>query len=184
MAKSTGRVPKAPGTTRRRNKPTIPVIKGERRGRKVNNPKPKREWRKDVRDYFSAHFISGQSDFYEQSDVAALTIQCELLDRVLRDARTVVMYERDPLTGQDLLDDDGNKIPLLDEYGEPQRMVLGKVNGMALKSVLDMGQDLLTTEGARRRLRIDLAQPVSDEESPEEQLIAQQKATFASVAGA
>ena len=178
MAKTPGPVPAPEGARRRRNKPEIGVAKGTRRGRKAQRPTPKKHWRKDVRDYFASHFVSGQSDFYEQSDVMALTIHCELLDRVLRQSWTYPVFERDD-DGNLVYDADGNKIPVLDENGEQRFGVAGKLNGQSLKAILDQTQDLLTTEGARRRLKIDLGMPSDDSEAPEERLIAQQRVSFA-----
>ena len=88
------------------------------------------------------------------------------------------MFERDD-DGNLVYDADGNKIPVLDENGEQRFGVAGKLNGQSLKAILDQTQDLLTTEGARRRLKIDLGMPSDDSEAPEERLIAQQRVSFA-----
>lgn len=181
MAKSPGPVPQ--NVRRRRNKDIIEKVKGQRRGRTVRaHPNP--EWRMDVRNFFNAHLESGQADFYENSDLMALYIQCELLDRVLRGSRTVPVYEEymdDKGKWHKVLDEDGNPIPLLDPNGEPERRTVGSINGQALKAILDMGQDLLSTEGARRRLRIDLGFPNEDEEDVGKAIVAQQKKSVAMV---
>lgn len=161
---------------RRRNADTLtPTRQGVRRGITVEQPQPNPEWSVPVRNYFRATLESGQSAWLENSDLATLTIQCILLDRIIRGSRTVVMYERDG-EGNDVIDEDGNKVPMLDEFDEPQRMTVGSVNGQALKTVIDMGADLLVSEGARRKLRIDLANPESDEEPAHKAIIAQQRA--------
>lgn len=187
MAKTSGPVPQA--VKRRRNADSLaPQRQGVRRGI-AQSVAPKPEWRVDVRNYFNAALNSGQADWYEPSDVMSLYMQCELLDRVLRGARTELVYETVEEEYQDndgewktryrpVLDEEGNKIPRLDEYGEEERRLVGAVNGQALKAVLDMGQDLLVTEGARRRLRIDLGMPDSGEEPPEKAIIAQQRASL------
>lgn len=184
MAKVSGPPPQA--VRRRRNKDeNAPVVQGQRRGQsalsKPVGPNP--DWRQDVRNYFTAAMNSGQSDWYETSDIMTLYIHCELLDRVLRQTRTVPLYEQE-LKGDkwvDVLDEDGNRIPMLDQYGEPDRRVVGSLNGQALKAVIDMNQDLLITEGARRKLRIDLGFPKDESEAPEKALIAAQRKRVAVV---
>src|SRR5699024_12428211 len=87
----------ARGTAARRgNKDErAPVHPGSRRGITSEQPQPNPEWSVTVRNYFRAVLNSGQSDWLENSDLAVLTLQCVLLDRILRGSRTVVMYERD-----------------------------------------------------------------------------------------
>lgn len=183
MAKVPGPPPEF--VRRRRNKDEVPRANGERRG--LTSEKPLTadpNWRIDVRNYFNAALHSGQSDFYENSDVMTLWVQCELLDRVLRQSRTVPLYKReqgDDGEWHDVLDEDGNPVPELDSFGEPDRRTVGNINGQALKAILDMGQDLLVTEGARRRLRIDLGYPKTDEEDPSDRLVEKQRSSLAVV---
>lgn len=177
MAKTSGPVPNA--VKRRRNKDELaPIKQGQRRGITIEQPQPSSHWRVDVRNYFSAVLGSASSAWYENSDLMYLTLQCELLDRVLRGGRYVPVYreERDS-EGKfvPVFDEDGNPEPLLDEYGEPEMRMIGGLNGQALKSILDMGSELLVTEGSRRRLRIDLANPESDEEPRHKAIIAKQR---------
>lgn len=183
-------MPKSPGpppaaVKRRRNKDGhAPAVQGQRRGRTaLLEPSP--DWRTDVRNYFRSALASGQVDWYENSDVMVLYLQCEMLDKILRQSRTVPIFKQERNSDGDyidVIDDEGNKIPELDVFGEPDRRVIGSINGQALKAVLDMGQDLLVTEGARRRLRIDLAQPESDDEPREKAIVARQRATVGKVA--
>src|SRR5699024_7258429 len=80
MAKVTGPVPEA--VKRRRNKDDLaPVPQGTRRGITVHKPQPSPHWRMDIRNYFSAVRASGAADWYENSDLLWLTLQCEMLDR-------------------------------------------------------------------------------------------------------
>lgn len=172
---------------RRRNKDELaPVTQGTRRGISVHNPQPSPHWRTDVRNYFNAMLNSGHADWYENSDLMVLTLQCELYDRVLRQARTEVIYEADEVDYQDdngvwqkrwvdRLDEDGNKIEKLDQWGQPDRRLIGSINGQALKTINDMGSELLATEGARRRLRIDLGMPSTEEEDEAARIVAEQR---------
>lgn len=174
MARMSGRIPEA--VKRRRNKDIMERLHGERRGvqaRLAANP----EWGYVVRKYFESCFHSGQFDFYENSDVMTLYMQCELLDRILRGSRIVSVYKTDA-EGVALKDEDGNPIPEIDEYGEPMKRTIGNVNGQALKSVLDMGQDLLVTEGARRKLRIDLGMPEEDKNETARSIVERQRASL------
>lgn len=186
MAAAPGPIP-GPVKRRRNADELAPTKQGQRRGITVAQPQPADHWHTIVRNYFRAALTSGSVDWYENSDLMTLTIQCELLDRVFRGSRTEIVYETVEEEYQDnegrwqtrykpVLDEDGNKIILLDEYGEPERRLIGAVNGQALKAVLDLSSELLITEGARRRLRIDLAQPESNEEPLHKAIVAQQRA--------
>src|SRR5690606_22725379 len=135
------------------------VPQGTRRGITVQKPQPSPHWRQDIRNYFNATLASGAADWYENSDLMWLTIQCELLDRVLRGSRLVPVFKQQANENGDwvpVLDEDGQPVPEVDEFGEPEMRVIGSINGQALRSILDMGSELLVTEGSRRRLRIDL----------------------------
>lgn len=185
MAKVTGPVPNA--VKRRRNADELaPVPQGTRRGITIHNAQPSPHWRVDVRNYFRAVLNSGAADWYEDSDLLYLTMQAELLDRVLRGSRTEIVYETTEEQYQDqngvwqtrykpVIGEDGNKVERLDEFGEVERRLVGSLNGQALKAVLDMGSELLVTEGARRRLRIDLGMPQSAEEDEAARIVADQR---------
>lgn len=182
MAKVPGPAPAA--VKRRRNKDTLaPKKQGERRG-VTAQVAPNPDWRQDIRNYFRAVLASGQSDWFENSDVMTLYLQCELLDRVLRGSRTVPVYKEEKTDEGKyipILDEDGELIPELDEFGEPLRRTIGNINGQALRPILDMSQDLLVTEGARRKLRIDLGLPEDDSEPIEKAIVAKQRESLAAV---
>lgn len=177
MAKVSGPVPEA--VKRRRNKDELaPVPQGTRRGITIHKPQPSPHWRQDVRNYFNAMLHSGQVDWYENSDLMVLSLQCELYDRVLRGSRLVPVYKTEMSDKGDwvpVLDEDGEPIPELDSFGEPEMRVIGSVNGQALKAINDMGSELLATEGARRRLRIDLGMPSTEEEDEAARIVADQR---------
>lgn len=185
MAKVTGPIPEP--VKRRRNKDELaPVAQGTRRGVTINQPQPSQQWHPIVRNYFRSMLNSGQSDWYENSDLMTLTVQCELLDRIFRQSRTEPVWETDEVEYEDKNgirhtsyvprhDEDGNKIPLLNEFGEQEYRLIGSINGQALKTVLDMGSELLATEGSRRRLRIDLGIPSTEEEDEAARIVAEQR---------
>lgn len=191
MAKVSGPIPEP--VRRRRNADELaPTRQGQRRGITVKQPQPSQHWRTDVRNYFRSMLNSGQTDWYENSDLMVLTLQCELLDRILRGSRTELVYETDEVDYEDKdgrwqtryvtrLDEDGNKIVRMDEYGEPERRLIGSINGQALKSVLDLSTELLGTEGSRRRLRIDLAKPGEEGEDEAAKIVAEQRAAVGKV---
>lgn len=177
MARVSGPVPEP--VKRRRNKDELaPVPQGTRRGITVHKPQPSPHWRQDIRNYFNAVLASGAADWYENSDLMWLTLQCEMLDRVLRGSRLVPVYKQQMGDNGDwvpVLDEDGQPVPEVDEFGEPEMRVVGGLNGQALRSILDMGSELLVTEGARRRLRIDLGIPQEAEEDEAARLVAEQR---------
>ena len=174
--KTPGPVPNA--IRRRRNlDEKAPTVQGERRGIKTRvDPHP--DWRSDVRSFFNACMNSGQRDFYESSDQMMLYIMCDMLDKVLRGARTVPVYKEEKTPKGKwvpVLDEDGNPIPETDEFGEPARRTVGSINGQALKAILDLQSSLLITEGERRRLRIDLGMPSTEEEDEAARIVADQR---------
>lgn len=187
-SKPSGPVPGA--VRRRRNKDALaPVQQGTRRGVDLTQLQPMPNWRTDVKNYFRAVLASGAADWYEPSDVMWLQLQCEALDRLFRAGKVVPVYEEieekyeaaDGTTKRrwvKVLDDDGEPVPELDEWGQPQMRFVGSLNGQALKTVLDMGTELLVTEGSRRRLRIDLGLPGDDGEDERKALVAEQRANL------
>lgn len=177
MAKTPGPVREA--VRRRRNKDDLaPIPQGTRRGITIEQPQPSPHWRQDVRNYYRGVLSSASADWYENGDLMLLTLQCEMLDKVLRGARLVPVYQtemNDKGNWVPVLDDEGNPIPELDPFGEPEMRVIGSVNGQALRSVLDLSSELLVSEGSRRRLRIDLAAPSTDEELEHKAIVAKQR---------
>lgn len=181
--KTPGPVPNA--VKRRRNKDeNLPVVAGTRRGVTVQNIQPHPEWRQDVRNFFNAAMNSGQSDWYENSDVMMLYLMSDMLDKTLRGARTVPVYREERNSEGNwiaVLDDEGNPIPEMDEFGEPMRRTIGSLNGQALRSILDLQSSLLLTEGERRRLRLDLGMPGEDEEDHAAKIVEAQKKSVGKV---
>ncbi len=176
MGKIPGPVPQP--VRRRRNKPEgLEPARGTRRGITINTS-PHPDWRTDVKNMYMAALSSAQADFWEDSDVMQLWMYCVLMDRILRQSRLVPVYKQAKNDNGDwvpVLDEEGQPIPEVDEWGKPEMMVVGQVNGQALKAVLDQSENLLLTEGARRKLRIDLGQPAEEEEDEAAKIVAAQR---------
>lgn len=162
MARISGPVPEP--QRRRRNAESKPRSTGERR--KVLWPAVPDRWDPMAKMLYSSAQSSGQIDFYQQSDVAYLIFLCDQVDYYQRSGGVVIQYEKDE-RGKPLLDDEGNKIPVLDENGKPKLIASGKRSAMMLASIFSQFETLLISEGARRRLRMELKEPEPDEEPPE-----------------
>lgn len=176
MGKVPGPVPEP--VRRRRNADELkPVVQGSRRGKPTNiGPDP--SWPTPIRNYFNAAMNSGQSDWLEPSDVMALYVHAEFGARIWNQSRLVPVYKEakdDKGNWVPVLDEDGDPIPELDKWGEPMMRTVGSVSGQTLKAWTDQAADLLITEGARRKLRIDLAQPQEDEEDEAAKIVAAQR---------
>lgn len=176
MAKVPGPVPEP--VKRRRNKDELaPIVQGSRRGKPTNiGPDP--SWPTPIKNYFNAAMNSGQSDWLEPSDVMALYIHAEFGARIWNQSRLVPVYKEAKNDKGDwvpVLDEDGEPVPELDKWGEPMMRTIGSVSGQTLKAWTDQAADLLITEGARRKLRIDLAQPSTEEEDEAARIVAEQR---------
>lgn len=157
---------------RRRNKESKPRSTGERK--KVLWPAIPPQWHSIAKMLYSSAQSSGQTDFYQQSDVAYLYFVCDQVDYYMRSGEVVPMWERDE-DGKFVLDDEGEKVPMLDEHGVQKRIATGKRSAMMLKSIFDQFEALLISEGDRRRLRMELKEPEPDEEPPEMIILADYK---------
>lgn len=137
MANASGPIPKRSDTRIRRNEPgsenttgVIGVTKGEARGGKPY-PVPS-AWHPVAKKWYRSLSQSGMAEYFEQSDWAhAYVIANELS-----------VY----LTGGEWIDP---------ETGETRY----KRNGMILSALLNSMASLGTTEGERRRMRIELEKP-------------------------
>lgn len=137
MANSTGPIPKRSDTRVRRNEPgsegvtgVVGVTKGEARGGKPY-PVPT-AWHPVAKKWYRSLAQSGMAEYYEQSDWAqAYVIANELSVYLVSGEWT------DPTTGET-------------RY---------RRNGMILSALLNSMAALGTTEGERRRMRIELEKP-------------------------
>ena len=112
-----GPVPKRTETRRRKNKPEGAELVKAPAGATVTWPAPDKDWHTIARDWYGSLQKSGQSQFYEQSDVAAAYYVAEAMSRNLDD---------------------------------------GRFSAQLFQSVMSAMTDLLVTEGARRRARVEL----------------------------
>lgn len=117
-----GPVPKRSKERRRRNKA---VVSEGRTRSAVAWPEPDGDWHVVARDWFLSLKGSGQSQFYEPSDVAAARFVAEAMSRNLN---------------------------------------AGRFSGQLFAAVMAAMSELLTTEGARRRARIELERVANVEE--------------------
>lgn len=176
MGRTPGPVPQA--TRRRRNVDSKPRSTGERK--KVLWPAVPDKWHPIAKMLYASAQSSGQVDFYQQSDVAYLFFVCDQVDYYMRSGEVVVQHEKDD-KGNFILDEDGNRIPVLDENGQPKRIAVGKRSAMMLKAIFDQFEALLISEGDRRRLRMELKEPEPDEEPPELIMLSEYKANIGKV---
>jgi hypothetical protein len=133
---------------RRRNKPTTEtitvnldeVLKGT-----VEIPAPDEDWHRIAREWYLSLSKSGQCIFYEPSDWMTAYLLADVLDRWLKPQDVKVGQqgsERDASGG-------GNV-----EYIFEQKIIA--MPGATLNALLKGMSSLMTTEGERRRLKIQL----------------------------
>lgn len=149
-----GPVPKRRDQVRRQNKPA-PGQEVDTAPGKPATPEPADErWHPIARRWYESLEKSGQSDFYQQSDWATAHLIAECIHR--------------DLAPRIVTDADGNVV--LGADGEPLTRTL-PMRGASLSAYLKAMAALLTTEGDRRRMRLELSrpsaeQPPSDPEVP------------------
>lgn len=147
-----GPVPKPSGQRRRRNAPERPVVsapakaqeKASKSGKRGDDGGAKRppvdaKWHPIAKAWYLGLGESLQSAFYEPSDWALARLLAEVITRELAE--------------QPLLDMSGR--PVVDKKGAPV-MVRRPVKGASLAAILKGMSSLLTSEGDRRRLQIEL----------------------------
>jgi len=118
----------------RKGKDVVPVTKGELR--KVRIPAADSKWHPIAKRLYNSLKVSGQADFYQQSDWALAWSICEDLS-VYKQPR----YDR--ITGEEYF----------------------KRSGQMLQTIYTAMERLLVTEGDRRRVRIELSAPEPEAES-------------------
>ncbi|MGW2364962.1 phage terminase small subunit [Streptomyces sp. NPDC001667] len=124
-----GPVPKRASARRRRNIPDGPdVVNVPSAPGTVPWPEPEGTWHPIARDWYSSLALSGQSQFYEPSDVATARYVAEAMSRNL---------------------DAG-----------------ARFSAQLFAAVNSAMTELLTTEGARRRVRIELERAPAEAETP------------------
>lgn len=126
-----GPVPKRSDQRRRRNKPEGAEIIQAPAGDEPDWLEPAESWHPIAREWYCSLAASGQSRFYEASDIATAYYVAEAMSRNLQATR-----ERDKTTGE--------------------WVTVGRFSAQLFASVMSAMTDLLTTEGARRRARVEL----------------------------
>ncbi|MEU3355264.1 hypothetical protein [Streptomyces sp. NPDC037389] len=126
---SRGPVPKRSSERRRRNKDDDgPVLVRAPSGSEpVIWPEPDADWHPVAADWYASLAASGQSRFYEPSDVAVARYVTEAMSRNLSN---------------------------------------GRFSAQLFAAVCSAMTDLLTTEGARRRVRVELERESAEETVP------------------
>jgi len=117
----------------RKGKDVVPVTKGELR--KVRIPAADSKWHPIAKRWYNSLKVSGQADFYQQSDWSLAYSLAEDLS-----------YYKSPLVNRD---------------GEEYY----KRSGQMLQTIYSAMERLLVTEGDRRRVRIELTAPAPEVES-------------------
>lgn len=127
-----GPVPKRSDQRRRRNKPEpgAEIVKAAA-GDEPLWLEPSETWHPIAREWYCSLAASGQSQFYEASDIATAFYVAEAMSRNLQATR-----EKDKETGE--------------------WVTVGRFSAQLFASVMSAMTDLLTTEGARRRARVEL----------------------------
>lgn len=127
-----GPVPKRSEQRRRVNKPAGGEITKAKGATVVPVPEPDEEWHPVARQWYDALARSGQSAFYEPSDWATAVLIAESMSRDLRE-----------------------QVVGITETGVVVRDVI-PLKGASLSAYLKAFGNLLTTEGDRRRVSLEL----------------------------
>lgn len=133
-----GPVPKREDQRRRRNAPTTTTTKAAG-AIKVVVPPAEDDWHPVAKTWYASLTESGQQQFYEPSDWATAYLIAESISRDLNP-----QFVGFAQTGRDQTEAEFAKIPL---------------KGASLSAYLKAMGDLLTTEGARRRVSLELKRP-------------------------
>lgn len=114
-------------------------------------PAADENWHPVARQWFESLAVSGQARFYEASDWAAAVLVAESMSRDLKPQFVGFVQ-----TGKDTTEAEFQPIPL---------------KGASLAAYLKAMSNLLTTEGDRRRVQLELKrpQPVDEDEAAAEE---------------
>ncbi|WP_424888085.1 hypothetical protein [Streptomyces sp. XH2] len=123
-----GPVPKRSAERRRRNKDGTESVRASSAPGAVEWPEPEAGWHAIARDWYVSLGASGQSQFYEPSDVATARYVAEAMSRNLAAG--------------------------------------ARFSAQLFAAVSSAMTELLTTEGARRRVRVELERAPAEEETP------------------
>ena len=147
-----GPAPKREEHRIRRNKPERETIKLDAAVHTDAPFEADPKWHAIAVEFWTAHENSGQSQFYAESDWAALYILCETLSRELK-PQFIGFAEG--------YDDEGREVK------KPVSGLL-PIKGATLSALKGYMASLLTMEGDRRRLQIELQKPQGGVDPDEE----------------
>lgn len=135
-----GPAPKRQSQRRRVNKPEVPV-KSAPGAPKVEIPEPDPKWHPVARQLWDSLPLSGQSAFYEPADWAAAYTLCESMSREFHPQ------------------------PLVVGSGKDAELVMVSLppKSASVSAWAKVMSELLVTEGARRRVRLELERPKDGE---------------------
>lgn len=145
-----GPIPKREAERRRRNKTTESGVSLEVEKIVVDEgptaPLPMSDhWHDDAKEFYRACINSVQSQFYEQSDWAALKMACETQSRLLKPQPMKMVGE------------DGSEVI---------EWVVQPIKGADLNGLSKIWSLLMVTEGDRRRLRLEIERKAGEVKAP------------------
>jgi hypothetical protein len=149
MVASRGPVPKRTEERRRTNAPEDGIeVSTAPAAEVVDVPEPDVDWHPIAHDWYLSLEESGQAKFYEPSDWMTAYVLAEQMSRLLV-PRFVGMEQ-------------------LGDGVARAKVMKTPMNGGELGGLLKGMSDLLTTESARRRMRIELQRGPAEDEGPSE----------------
>lgn len=138
-----------------------PITKGEMRP--VTIPEPDPEWHPIATMIYESYSKSGQSFWAQQSDWAMLWFTCNEISTYITPA---MIMEKDPVTRR--------LVPKRDELtGEIEYYPTHKISSQMFGEINKALAELMFSEGARRRVRIELEQPKEDDSDADEIYLAE-----------
>lgn len=137
----------------RRGKSAGKAAKTATRGvlKPVHRPAPDPEWGKVAKMAYKALLTSGMADFYQDSDWATAWIVLSELD---------VYRTKGPIMVKD--DVTGKMVQATDADGNPMTYPTHRPSGQMFQAIMAALATLGMTEGERRRMKIELSEPVPD----------------------
>lgn len=144
-----------------------PITKGEMQPVVIPTPDP--EWHRVARMLYDSYSQSGQSAWAQQSDWAQLWFICNEISLYLTPA---MIMEKDEETRR--------LVPRTDDFGNILRYPSHKLSAVMFGEINRALGELMFSEGARRRVRVELEQPKEDDGDSEILYLAQLEEDLAS----
>ena len=137
-----------------------PITKGEMQP--VEIPEPDPNWHPTAKMIYESYSKSGQSFWAQQTDWAMLWFTCSEISNYLTPA---MIMEKDEKTRR--------LVPKTDELGNIMFYPQHKLSAVMFAEINRALSELMFSEGARRRVRIELEQPKEDDGDSEVLYLAQ-----------